>query len=130
MLDVKRIRDEPDRVRERLAVRGDPSLDRAVDRVLALDETRRTLVGEVDEMRARRNEVSPRVGALKREGRDEEAAGVIREMRELGDRLAEREERLAAVDEELRAALLEIPNTPDAEVPAGGESANAVLREW
>ena len=80
MLDVKRIRDQPDEVRARLAVRGDPGLDAAVDRVLALDGTRRELVAEVDDMRARRNEVSPRVGELKREGTDEEAQAVIREM--------------------------------------------------
>ena len=84
MLDIKRIRDEPEHVRERLAVRGDPSLAGAVDRALELDDARRGLVAEVDAMRARRNEVSPRVGELKREGKDDEAQAVIREMRELG----------------------------------------------
>lgn len=130
MLDIKRIREQPDEVRERLAVRGDPGLDEAVDRAQALDERRRELVAEVDDMRARRNEVSPRVGELKRDGRDEEAAAVIREMRELGDRLAEREEQLAAIDAELESVLLELPNTPAPDVPAGGEAANRVLREW
>lgn len=130
MLDVRRIREEPDEVRERLAVRGDPDLDGALDRVLELDETRRQLVADVDDMRARRNEVSPRVGALKREGRDEEAAEIIREMRDLGDRLAEHEARLSQVEAQLEAALLEIPNTPAADVPPGGEADNVVLREW
>jgi seryl-tRNA synthetase len=130
VLDVKRIREEPHRVREQLAVRGDPGLDAAVDRVVELDEMRRALVGEVDDMRARRTEVSPRVGSLRREGRDDEAAAIIGEMRELGDRLAEREERLAAIDDAIRSALLEIPNTPASDVPSGGEAANVVVREW
>ncbi|MFP4622769.1 MAG: serine--tRNA ligase [Gemmatimonadota bacterium] len=130
MLDIKRIRDETELVRSRLAVRGGPGLDDAVDRVLSMDEERRELVGRVDELRARRNEASPRVGALKREGREEEARAVILTMRALGEELSGLEERLSEVDAALRDALLQIPNTPAAEVPAGGESENVVLREW
>ena len=130
MLDIKRVREEPERVRERLAVRGDPSLDEAIDRLLAVDESRRGVVAEVDDMRARRNEVSPRVGELKREGRDDEAKAMILEMRELGEQLADRETRLAELESELESLLLEIPNMPADEVPAGGESENVVLREW
>jgi seryl-tRNA synthetase len=130
VLDIRRIREEPDQVRASLAVRGNPALDAAIDRVLELDEARRRLVAEVDDMRARRNEVSPRVGALKKEGRDDEAAAMILEMRELGDRLAELESSLGGFESELESALLEIPNTPSPEVPPGGEGAGVVLREW
>ena len=130
MLDIKRIREDPDRVRERLAVRGDGTLSAAVDRVLALDEERRGLVAEVDGMRARRNQVSPRVPELKRAGRSEEADAVIREMRDLGERLGRKESRLGEIDGEIERALLELPNTPAEDVPAGDESANRVLREW
>jgi seryl-tRNA synthetase len=130
VLDIRRIREEPDQVRASLAVRGNPALDGAIDRVLELDEARRRLVAEVDDMRARRNEVSPRVGALKKEGRDDEAAAMILEMRELGDRLAELESSLGGLESELESALLEIPNTPSPDVPPGGEGAGVVLREW
>jgi seryl-tRNA synthetase len=130
VLDIRRIRDEPDEVRARLAVRGNPALNRAVDRVLELDESRRGLVAQVDEMRGRRNEGSPRVALLKREGRHDEAAALIAEMRELGERLAERESALTTAESELEAALQEIPNTPAADVPAGGETDSVVLREW
>ena len=130
MLDVRRIREEPDAVRERLAVRGDPGLAAAVDRVLELDASRRTLIAEVDEKRARRNDVSPRVAELKRAGKSEEADAVIREMRELGEGLAKVEGRLTEVEAELEGLLLEIPNTPAADVPPGGEADSAVLREW
>lgn len=130
MLDIRRIREEPDEVRARLAVRGDPALDVAIDRVLDLDESRRRLVGDVDSMRARRNEVSPRVASLKREGRHDEAEALIVEMRVLGDRLAEREAALGALDEELEASLMDIPNTPAPDVPPGGETDAVVVREW
>ncbi len=130
MLDIRRIREEPDAVRARLAVRGGSGLDAAVGRVAELDEERRELVGRVDDLRADRNEASPRVGDLKREGKHEEADAVIRQMRVLGDELAGLETRLAEVDESIRQALLEIPNTPSEDVPAGGESENVVLREW
>lgn len=130
MLDVRRIREEPDAVRERLAVRGDPGLAALVDRVLELDGSRRSLVAQVDEKRARRNEVSPRVAELKRAGKSEEADAIIREMRELGDGLSDLEARLGEVEAELEATLLEIPNTPAAEVPPGAESDSPILREW
>ena len=130
MLDVRRIRDEPDAVRERLAVRGDPALGAAVDRILELDASRRSLVAQVDDQRARRNEVSPQVARLKREGRSEEAEAVIREMRELGEGLSDLEARLGEIEAELERTLLEIPNTPAGEVPPGGETDSAVLREW
>jgi len=130
VLDIKRIREDPDRVRERLAVRGDETLSAAVDRVLALDEERRGLIAKVDGMRARRNQVSPRVPELKRAGRSEEADAVIREMRDLGERLGRKESRLGEIDGEIERALLELPNTPAEDVPAGDESANRVLREW
>jgi seryl-tRNA synthetase len=130
VLDIRRIREEPDDVRARLAVRGNPALFVAVDRVIALDESRRRLVAEVDELRARRNEVSPRVGALKREGRDAEAAPLIEAMRDLGGRLQDREDTLADVESDLDAALQEIPNTPAGDVPPGGEADAVVLREW
>lgn len=130
MLDIRRIREEPDRVRARLGVRGNPTVDAAIDRVLELDAARRRLVAEVDEMRARRNEASPRVGTLMKDGHRDEAEALIREMRELGDQLGEREERLTGLEAELEAELLEIPNTPADEVRAGGEEDAVVLREW
>lgn len=130
MLDLKGVREDPEFVRERLARRGDPSLPELVDRVLVLDEERRGHIAQVDELRARRNEVSPRVAELKKAGRDEEAQALILEMRELGAALDAEEARLGEVEEALRTLLLQIPNLPEADVPAGGEEANRVLREW
>src|SRR5690606_10769633 len=96
MLDLKQIRDEPDLVRTRLAVRGRAEYTTAVDQLLELDGRRRSLISEVDDLRARRNAVSPQVGKLKQAGRHEEAEPIVAEMRELGERMsgleAERDE--------------------------------------
>src|SRR5690554_6725051 len=130
MLDLKLLREDTDTVRERLARRGAPELLSLIDDVLMLDAERRERVTEVDALRAQRNEVSPRVGELKKQGRHEEAEGLIREMREVGERLAAAEARLAEVEETLRTLILQIPNMPEEDVPAGGEEANLTIREW
>ncbi|HEX7118889.1 MAG TPA: serine--tRNA ligase [Longimicrobiales bacterium] len=130
MLELRRIREEPALVRERLARRGDPELLEQVDRVLELDEERRSRIAAVDELRARRNEVSPRVGELKQAGRHEEADRLIREMREVAERIAVEEARLGEIEEGLRSVMLQLPNLPEPDVPAGGEESNRVLREW
>jgi seryl-tRNA synthetase len=72
MLDLKLIREAPERVRASLARRGKPEVLAAVDEVLALDERRRALIVSVDGLRARRNEVSPAVVGWK-QGRHDEA---------------------------------------------------------
>jgi seryl-tRNA synthetase len=129
MLDIRRIRQETEEVRARLAVRGQvEETDAALDRVLALDEERRSLVQEGDQLKARRNAVSQEVGQRKRRG--EEADDLIAEMRSVNDRIREIDERLREVEEETEELLLRIPNTPLPDVPPGGEESNRVVREW
>ncbi|HET9984796.1 MAG TPA: serine--tRNA ligase [Longimicrobiales bacterium] len=130
MLDLKRIREEPELVRRRLAVRGKPDVLELVDRLLALDEERRAAIAEVDRLRAQRNEASQQVGKLKQEGRAEEAEALIRETRELGERMGSTELRRSAVEETVRGLLLQIPNLPSPDVPPGGEEDNVLVREW
>ncbi|HUF11747.1 MAG TPA: serine--tRNA ligase [Longimicrobiales bacterium] len=130
MLDLRRIREETDLVKAGLARRGNPAWLTAIDDALALDERRRALIGEVDALRARRNEESQRVAVLKREKKQEDADAVIRATRELGDRMSGLERELDDVEAALRELLLGIPNLPDEIVPEGGESASRVLREW
>jgi seryl-tRNA synthetase len=130
MLDLRQIRDEPDLVRARLRVRGRSEYEAAVDQLLELDERRRSLIGEVDDLRARRNEVSPEVGRLKQAGHHEQAAPLIVEMRELGERMSALEAERNAVENLVRDLLLNTPNLPEAQVPAGGEEANELVREW
>lgn len=129
MLDLKRIRQDPDEVRSRLAVRGNrEESDAAVERILALDAERRALIGEGDALKAQRNAVSLQVGERKRRG--EPADDVIAEMRGVADRIREADARLREIEGEIDGILLNLPNTPHPAVPAGDESCNQVVREW
>lgn len=130
MLDLKQIREEPDLVRARLRVRGRAEYTTAVDQLLELDERRRSLISDVDNLRARRNEVSPQVGKLKQTGQHEQAEPLILEMRDLGERMSALEGQRDDVENRVRDLLLNIPNLPEERVPAGGEEANEVVREW
>jgi seryl-tRNA synthetase len=130
VLDLKLIREEPAFVQERLAVRGKPELAPQIDELLALDAERRAAIAQVDDMRARRNEVSPQVGRLKQEGRHEEAEPLIREMRELNEHMARLEGERARLEAAVDQMLLLIPNLPEPAVPPGDETAGVVIREW
>ncbi len=130
MLDLKQIREAPDHVRDRLRVRGKPEVIAAVDTILELDERRRAHIVDVDGLRAQRNEVSPQVGRLKKEGRNDEAEALMQGMRDVGERMGALETSLAEIESQVRDQLLSLPNLPELEVPAGGEDANLVVREW
>jgi seryl-tRNA synthetase len=128
MLDLRLLRKDPGRVKSALAKRGDRELSTAVDRALALDEERREAIGEADDLKARRNQVSRTIGELKRKGED--AQELIREMRAVGDRIGELDQVISAREEGIREVLLNLPNLPMDRVPAGGEDANQILRSW
>jgi seryl-tRNA synthetase len=128
MLDIRLIRTDPGTVREGLARRGIPTGGESVDRILELDETRREGIGEANDLKARRNEVSRAIGELKRVGED--AGEMVAQMREVGARIAALDQAVADADEEIRRLLLDLPNVPLPEVPAGGEEANLVVRTW
>lgn len=124
MLDLRRIRQEPDDVRRLLSKRA-PELSAHVDRILALDEERREGLGEVNELKAERNTTSKRIGELKRAGED--AEDLVAEMRRVGERIDDLDERVRRAEEEIEQLLLELPNTPLDEVPRGGEEDNVVV---
>jgi seryl-tRNA synthetase len=129
MLDIRIIREDPEAVRARLQLRGKPELSAAIDALLAADERRRAVIAEVDALRSRRNEVSPQVGRLKQAGRHDEAEPLVREMRELGDRMKALEAQRSDAERAVRDMLLELPNMPEPTVPAGGPESNRVVRD-
>ena len=110
MLDLKQIRANPDAARTALARRGDEQAE-ALDRVLDLDERRRGLLPELEQLRAAKNAASKRIGDVQREGGDASAA--IEEVREASGREKDLDGRLRAIQEELDAGLLALPNVPD-----------------
>ncbi len=128
MLDLRRIRNEPDAVMAALDRRG-PGTSEPVTRILALDAEQRGLMAERDEVRSRIKALSKEVGRLRGQGETAEAEARMAESRELGDR----EKSLAAEadrrGDEIRTLLLTVPNTPSADAPDGaGEADNVVLR--
>jgi seryl-tRNA synthetase len=127
MLDIRRLRHEPDAVRRALGKR-DGALGEVVDRILAADERRREAIGAVNDLKAARNQASKRIGELKRAGED--AGELIAETRDLGARIDDLDAVVRDADEEIRELLLATPNTPLERVPAGGESENEVLAVW
>ena len=128
MLDLRLLRKDPETVKGALGKRGDETLLDAVDEVLALDKSRREAIAEVEDLKARRNEVSRKIGALKGKGEDAEA--LILEMREVGGRIGDLDSIVSRSEERIREILLGVPNMPFAQVPEGGEEANVVVREW
>ncbi len=110
MLDIKLIRQQPEKVRAALARRG-AGVAAGLDRVIELDARRRALIPQLEELRARRNAAADAIAQAKRSGED--AAAAIAEQRELGGREKELAQGLAAVEAELDAALLPLPNLPD-----------------
>lgn len=124
MLDIRVIRDEPERIRQLVATKN---VDAPIDEILQLDELRRKHIGEVESLKAQRNEGSKLVGRT----RDaDERKTLIAQMKDLGDQIAAIDECVRSTDEQLRELLLGIPNIPDPDVPVGDESANEVVKEW
>jgi len=117
MLSRQFVRENPDRVRESLALRGVEDVD--LDEILAIDEQWRELKSRGDDLRHERNQVSSRIGDLKREGKEEEAEEAIERSQELKDELDEIEDRADELEAELEERLLELPNVPQADVPPG-----------
>jgi len=123
MLSLQFIRENPDLVREALQKR---QFSEPIDGVLALDERRRSLLTDVEALRARRNEVSKQIGKT-----GEKPPQVIEEMRQMGDRIKALDEQVGAIEEQLNDLLLRIPNIPHTSVPIGkDESDNIVVRSW
>jgi seryl-tRNA synthetase len=127
MLDIKELRAEPERARERLSRRGDPEVLELLDEALEQDRRRREILDEVEDLRALRNETSEEIGRRKREGED--ASDLIEEMRDVKARIDLLDDDLADVEAALRSALLRIPNVPHPRVPEGDEDAFEVLAE-
>ncbi len=127
MLDIKRIRENTDEVRERLAARGaDVTL---LDTVLELDATRRTMLTEVEGLKGERNKTSKQIGALRKQGED--TSTIQAEVRRMGERITALDEQVRAIDVRFLEAQLCIPNTPCASTPVGSdESANVEIRTW
>ena len=130
MLDIKLIREQPDRVRQRLATRGAGD-EAKIDEVLKLDEQRRKLLAEVEGLKAQRNRVSKEIGALMGQKKTAEAEEKKAETRNLGDKITELDKSAAAAEAARDELMLRLPNLPHDSVAIGKDaSENPVVRTW
>jgi seryl-tRNA synthetase len=126
MLDLKFIRDNADLVKKAVENKNE-SAD--VNKILELDEKRRAIIAEVEELKALRNKVSEQIGVKKKN--KEDASDEIAHMKEVGEKIAAMDNDLRSVKEALGHHLLRIPNIPDESVPVGpDEESNITVREW
>jgi seryl-tRNA synthetase len=124
MLDLGFVRSNLEFVEEKLRARGaDPAV--LLGDFRALDQARREAITLAEQAKARRNELSQQVGALKKSGQD--ASAVMEETRTLKDKLDQLDQTAARLDEQLRLSLARIPNLTRDEVPTGKSEADNVV---
>ncbi len=126
MIDIQLLRNDPQRVRERLAGRG---VDFDGAQFQALEDERRQLQGRTQELQARRNALSKTIGRLKATGGD--VAAAMREVAGIGEQVKAAEERLAGLLGRIEQFVAGIPNLPHESVPVGRSAQdNVEVRRW
>ncbi len=126
MLDIKEIRNNPEEVKSRLNTRGE---EFQIDRLVELDEQRREIIAEVEQLKHLKNEVSKKIPVMKKEGKDIQP--IIKEMRGVGDKIKVMDDNLREIESEIEEILLITPNIPDKDVPVGkDESENVEIFRW
>ena len=129
MLDINLLRKDLAQVIHRLETRKSPQPFLDVDRFTALESERKTIQTRTEELQAQRNAASKLIGHLKAKGED--SAPAMAQVSGIGDALKDSAERLVAIQSELQAMLMAVPNLPDASVPVGpDEHANIEVRRW
>lgn len=128
MLDIKVIRNDPEGVKKAVASRG-ANRDEVIDEILKTDEIRRKTLAEVESMKSTQNAVSKKIPAMKKSGEDTSA--LMSEMKELSNKISEKNKELSELEKNQRELILTIPNIPNKDVPIGkDDSENVEIRRW
>jgi seryl-tRNA synthetase len=126
MLDIKILRNEPDKIREALKKRNN---DLDITPAIELDHKRRALLVDVEQKKANQNEISKKVPAMKKAGED--TTQLFEDMRALSNEISELDKQVAEVDAELHDYMLRIPNIPNSEIPVGNDdNDNVEIRRY
>jgi seryl-tRNA synthetase len=125
MHDLEYFRQNPEKYEEMARDRG---IDLDLSSFAGLDRERRQLITSVEALKASRNKASEEIARQKKAGQD--AGAAIAEMKSVGDRIREDDQRITEFDARLRDFLLTIPNLPHASVPRGGAAQNVEVRRW
>ena len=125
MLDIKILRNEPDRIREALKKRNN---DLDISPAIELDKARREIIAEVEQKKAKQNEISKQIPQLKKAGED--TTQIFAEMKELSNVIKTDDEKVRDIDAQLRDFMLRIPNIPCDDCPVGvDDSDNLEMRK-
>ena len=125
MLDIKYIKENPAEVIERLAKKGKDG-KAEIEEILALDTERRAIISSVESIKAEQNKTNKLIPQYKKEGKD--VAPIFAQMKEMGAKVKEDEEKLKAVEERFNELMLGLPNLPDTDLLPGGKENNQPLR--
>lgn len=115
MLDIKRIREKTEEVKQALLKKMDPE-DLDLETIISLDDSRKTLTAELEEMQAYRNKVS----------KTKPTPEIIAEIKELSPKITAKKEELEKIEADLIERLGALPNTPADDVVSGGKENNEV----
>ena len=125
MLDIKFVRSNPEDVVAGMKKRG---MDLDLAPFLALDEKRRALLTEVEQLKNTRNTVSKEIGKMKKAG--ENADALVAEMSKVGEDIKALDHQVSEIDAQMNEIILSIPNIPHESLPEGGEENYRVERTW
>lgn len=126
MLDIKFIREHPDAVRQAILAK---QCDDTVDAILAFDTDRKTVIGQVEAMKNKRNVVSDEIARRKRAG--DTASDLLIEMKAVSNDIASLDAKLRILEEDLHAQMLSLPNTTHESVPIGEDATkNVEVKRW
>lgn len=130
MLDIRLVREDAAKVRQRLATRGAGD-EGKIDELAALDEKRRAVLTEVEALKSQRNRVSKEIGSLMAQRKGEEAEAKKTETRTIGEKIAELDKAVAEAEARRDELLLQIPNLPHESVAVGKSAEdNPVIRTF
>jgi len=125
MLDIKFIRENQELVKQSVKNRA---LKLDIDGLIKIDDLRRKVLAELEELRSQRNKANDEISVLLKEKKD--AKPRISSMKEISSRINELEGKVKEGEAELNKLLLNIPNLPHPSIPVGDASQNKVVRDW
>ncbi|PJI08341.1 MULTISPECIES: serine--tRNA ligase [Clostridium] len=129
MLDLKKIRNNPEEIKKALTNRGEDFDVSVIDELVKLDEDRRKKLVEVENLKSKRNKDSGEIAKLKRAG--ENADELLTEMKKISEDIKGIDAELSGIDEKIQYIMLRIPNIPHPSVPEGKSDAdNVEIRKW
>ena len=127
MLDIKFIRENPEKVKTNLKKRFQEGKIKLLESLIKKDEQWRKLKKQLDDSRSRRNKVSIEINLLKKEGKS--TAQLLKEVKSLPDKIKDMEEKTDSLQSEIHELMMQIPNMIHASVPVGKDNTKNVVRD-